>query len=220
MGQAADAAYAAIKDMILGGKLPPNALLDEAEIAGNLGMSRTPVREGLLRLRSESLVEIARGKGIRVLPLSTNDMRETYQVISGLEMVAVSLLAEKPQTRESIAPLIEAVAGMEAALAHDDLDAWGDADEAFHRELLRLSGNAKLYQVGCQLRDFSRRAHRIAVRLQTLEYRTQSTATHAALLEKLIAGEPIDAWSNHLAQRRRGEDALVGIVQKYDLHAL
>lgn len=220
LGHAADKAYAAVKEMILSGTLAPNALIDEGEVAERLGMSRTPVREGLLRLRSELLVAIARGKGIRVLPLSVSDMRETYQVISGLEMVAVSLIAETPQTRTSLKPLGDAVKAMHAALAKNDLNAWGEADETFHRELLRLSGNSKLADIGCKLRDFAQRAHMVAVRLQSEDYKAASTDAHAALIDTFVAGEAQDAWSRHYTQRRRGEEALLGIVQKLGLRSL
>ena len=110
MGRAADTAYTAIKERIVRGRLTPNTTVDESEIANELGMSRTPVREALLRLQTESLVDIARGRGIRVLPISITDMREAYQVISGLEMVAVQLLSERAPDAAYLAPLAETVA--------------------------------------------------------------------------------------------------------------
>ena len=202
------------------GRLAPNALVDENEVARNLGMSRTPVREALLRLQNESLVEIARGRGIRVLPLSAEDMRETYQAISGLEVVAVRLVAERRPTRADLEPLFEAVEDMRGALVEGDVEAWGEADERFHRLLLSLSGNRKLDAVGRQLRDYARRAHMVAVRLQPDEYKARSTERHAGLLDELLNGDPQQAWITHAEQRRRGEDALVGIVKKLNLHSL
>ena len=220
MGQAAEAAYAEIKDMILLGRLAPNGLVDENDVARKLGMSRTPVREALLRLQNESLVEIARGRGIRVLPLSAEDMRETYQAISGLEMVAVQLLAERHLKAADLDPLSRAVEDMRGALAASDVEAWGEADERFHRTLLRLSGNRKIDAVGRQLRDYARRAHMVAVRLQSDEYKARSTERHAELLQELLHGNGQRAWITHSEQRRRGEDALVGIVEKLNLHSL
>ena len=64
-GRASDTAYAGIKQRIVSGAIPPNALIDEQEIAEQLGVSRTPVREALLRLEAERLVEIGRGKAPR-----------------------------------------------------------------------------------------------------------------------------------------------------------
>ncbi|MCF3934571.1 GntR family transcriptional regulator [Acuticoccus sp. M5D2P5] len=220
MGRAADTAYAAIKDKIVRGQLTPNTAVDETEMAAELGMSRTPVREALLRLQAESLVEIARGRGIRVLPISIVDMREAYQAISGLEMVAVQLLAEKHPDAATLAPLDEAVRRMERALEADDVMGWCDADEDFHRQLMHLSGNRRLAAVGCQLRDFARRAHVVAVRLQSAEYKRSSTDNHAALVAALRSGEFTLAVDKHLVQRRRGEDALVGAVEAMNFSAL
>lgn len=98
--RASDAAYAAIKTWIQLAQVPPGSLIDEDEAARRLTMSRTPVREALLRLQSEGFVEIGRGKGIRVVPLSASDMRDIYQVITGIEVVAVSLLGARCTKRE------------------------------------------------------------------------------------------------------------------------
>jgi DNA-binding GntR family transcriptional regulator len=221
MARASDAAYAAIKSWIQTAELPPGALVDEAVAARRLSMSRTPVREALLRLQAEGYLEIARGKGIRVLPLSAGDMRDIYQVISGLETVAVSLLAERRPRPEELASLAEAVAAMRQALATGEVESWGEADERFHRELMRLSGNPRLYAVGCHFRDLSKRAHMVAMRLKDDAYRANSTESHAELLRALTEGEaPSDAAERHFRQRRHGEAALVGTVRRFSLGSL
>jgi DNA-binding GntR family transcriptional regulator len=217
MIRASDAAYDAIKGWIQSAEVPPGGLIDEVEAAKKLSMSRTPVREALLRLQSEGYVDIGRGRGIRVLPLSAGDMRHIYQVISGLEVVAVSLLARRHPSREELKSLVEATSEMKDALAVDDVDRWGEADERFHRELMRLSGNPKLYSVGSHLRDLAKRAHMVALRLQTDTYRTRSTDSHSILIEKILSGEGREATASHFEQRQRGEDALVGIVEKFNL---
>ncbi len=221
MERASDAAYATIKNWIQTAELPPGALVDEAEAARRLEMSRTPVREALLRLQAEGYLEIGRGKGIRVLPLSAGDMRDIYQVISGLETVAVSLVAARRPGREDLASLLEAVAEMQLALAEGAVDRWGEADERFHRELMRLSGNPRLYATGCHFRDLSKRAHMVAVRLKDDAYRAGSTAAHADLLRALLDGEaPSDAADRHLRQRRHGETALLSTIRHYSLGSL
>ena len=142
MRRASDAAYEAIKIWIQIRPRPPGALIDEAEAARRLSMSRTPVREALLRLQSEGFVEIGRGKGIRVLPLSASrharhlsgDFRP-----GGRRRVAAGSPA--PLARRLALSLTDATAEMEQALATGEVDRWGEADERFHRELMRLSGN-------------------------------------------------------------------------------
>jgi DNA-binding GntR family transcriptional regulator len=216
MERASDAAYEAIKVWIQTARVPPGGLIDEADAARQLSMSRTPVREALLRLQAEGFIEIGRGKGIRVLPLSATDMRHIYQVISGLEVVAVSLLARLRPSPKDLRPLTDATSEMERAARDGSIDLWGEADERFHRELMRLSGNPKLHAVGSHLRDLAKRAHMVAVRLQTDAYRTRSTANHKTLIKAILGGDQAAA-AHHMEQRQRGEDALVGVVEKFNL---
>jgi len=220
MPLASDAAYRQIKSWIQTGRVAPGHLIDETEAIKQLGMSRTPVREALLRLQAEGYLEIKRHKGIRVLPLSASDMREIYQVISALEGTAVSLIAERRPAAKEFAAIDEAVAQLVEYQSAKNVDKWGEADETFHRELMRLSGNERLYAVGCQLRDFAKRAHMVALRMQTDAYRARSTKSHAGLVEALRSPHPDEAVAQHQAQRRRGEDALVGVVEKFHLTSL
>ena len=217
---ASDAAYREIKHWIQSSRVAPGHLIDEAEAMKGLGMSRTPVREALLRLQAEGYIEIKRHKGIRVLPLSAGDMRELYQVISALEGAAVTLIAERRPAPEEFLVIENAIAEMQQRQVSQEVDKWGEADETFHRELLRLSGNGRLYTAGCQMRDFAKRAHFAALRMQTDAYRAHSTRSHANLLKALRGPHPTQAVEQHQSQRKRGEDALVGVVEKFQLTSL
>lgn len=220
MKRASDNAYGTIKSWIQTGEIPPGGQIDDVEIAARLGMSRTPVREALLRLQNEGFVSIERGQGIRVLALSSKEMRDIYQVISGLEIIAVSLLARRQPSSEQIEPLFRTTREMRQALAEDDVKKWGMADEEFHRELFRLSGNRKLCEVGCQMRDYVLRAHMVALRLQTNEYRTVSTDQHEDLLRTILSRSDQVAAETHLRQRQRGEDALIDVVERFNISTL
>ncbi|GAB5101260.1 GntR family transcriptional regulator [Caballeronia sp. HLA56] len=215
-----DEAYREIKSWIQTGRVAPGGLIDEAEALKELGMSRTPVREALLRLQSEGYLEMRRHKGIRVLPLSASDMREIYQVISALEAAAVALIARREPRAAEFEAIQSAIEQMKESQASKQIEPWGDADELFHRELMRLSGNKKLYATGCQMRDFAKRAHSVALRMQTDAYRAQSTRAHAALVKALMSRDPQQAVTMHQEQRLRGEDALIGIVEKFQLSSL
>ena len=89
-----DAAYEQIRRRILDIDWPPGHRALEQEVALALGMSRTPVREALMRLQDEGLVEVIPRHGMRVLPVSPNDMREIYQILTALECMAAELLAQ------------------------------------------------------------------------------------------------------------------------------
>jgi DNA-binding GntR family transcriptional regulator len=222
-----DTAYASIKAAILAGEIAPNAPLDEKSIAAGLGMSRTPVREALLRLQGEGLVEMARGRGIHVRLLSAADMREIYEVLTGLETLAVSLLASPgiaPQGSTAAAgppaALADALARMEQAAAAGDWQEWGGADEAFHRALLEGCGNGRVRALGLQHRDLIQRPHFVAMRLQPPDYLARSTRAHRALLALIAAGDAERAALAHLQQRRRGEAALMAIIDTYRLASI
>jgi len=215
-----DAAYAELKALILHGTITPNAQIDEKAEAVRLGMSRTPVREALLRLENEGLVEIERGRGIVVRALSSADMREIYQAVTGMEVMAVFLLTAAHPTRDAVRPLFAALDKMDDATRQLDLERWGEADEAFHRGLLELCGNSRISRVGLQFRDLAQRAHLVAMRLQPMDYLARSAATHRALAELVLAGNPDRAAAAHFQQRRRGEEMLINAVEKFRLVAL
>lgn len=215
-----ETAYARLKQRILSGELQANATVDEAQAAKEFGISRTPVREALLRLQSEGLVEIARGRGIRVTPLSATEMRNLYEAITGIETTAVFAAARRAPEESELAGIEQALEAMAAAALADDDEAWGHADESFHRELLRLSGDPFLAQSGLQLRDRAQRAHLVAARMQPPDYKQRSTANHAALLELIRAGQALKAANAHLRQRLRGEHALLSIFERFGLRVL
>src|SRR5690606_32782806 len=131
-----DEAYARLKQEILENRLPPGLHATEPEFALRLGMSRTPVREALIRLESEGLVQVIPRRGARVLPISSEDMREIYAILMVLEPEAAATIVESAPGVEELAGLEAATRRMEEALERDDLEAWAEADDAFHHEIL------------------------------------------------------------------------------------
>ena len=94
-----DEAYQKLRLRILNDELPPGAQALEQEIADALGISRTPVREALIRLEKEGLVEVLPRRGMRVLPLSPTDMREIYELLYSLEPTAAARMAAQSCSR-------------------------------------------------------------------------------------------------------------------------
>lgn len=218
--QASETVYEEIRARIISGEISPNDRIDAPSLALRLGTSRTPIREALVRLKLEGLVEISRGKGIRVLPLSSNDIREIFQISTGIEMLATYLLTSRRPKRTELVPLQAAVAAMEDALKAKNDVAWADADDRFHKELFELSGNRRLLQIGRQLRDVGQRAHLLAVKLQNDEYKARSVEAHRLLLDVIVAGNPWTVMEDHFKQRLRGEEALIALLEHYGLKNL
>ncbi|HTH98397.1 MAG TPA: GntR family transcriptional regulator [Stellaceae bacterium] len=205
------AAYDILRRRILSNELPPGARFLEPELAQQLGMSRTPVREALIRLEAEDLVRIIPRRGIQIAPVTAQVMEEIYEIVTALEAAAARRLAYTP-TPARLAPLREALQRMDAALEDGDLDAWGEADEAFHRALITQAGNERLAATALRYRDQVGRARTVTLRLRR-ELR-KSNRAHWALLEAIAAGDSDRAGRLHRQQRDRATEELLTILGK------
>lgn len=213
-----DAAYEAVRQRILDNVYPPGHQALEQALAEELGISRTPLREAMIRLRNEGLLEIIPRHGIRVLPLSATDMKEIYETLTALESMAAELAARRRPGPAELKPLEEASRDMARALRSNDLDAWAQADERFHRTLIDLCGNRLLKQT---VLNFWDRAHR--ARMFTLRLRPKplnSTEEHRELVERIRAGDAAGAFAFTRAHRERGSRELLAIIEHYRLHHL
>lgn len=211
-------AYAVIRRRILDNVYPPGHQALEGALAQELAISRTPVREALIRLAHEGLVQVVPRHGMRVLPVSPADMREIYAVLTALESAAAEILAQRRPSRAELAPLIEASHAMAAALARGDLDAWAAADERFHHGLVTLTGNRTLVDAVGRLADRAHRARMFTLRLRPAP--VDSTREHLALVERIRAGDAAGAVKVNRAHRQRATRELVDIFERYRLSHL
>lgn len=86
-------AYNYLKEMILEGELKAGDRLIERELAGKLGISRTPIREAMFRLESQGFVKTVPRKGVVVSNISENEVIEVFTILASLEVLAVKLAA-------------------------------------------------------------------------------------------------------------------------------
>ena len=137
--------YRDLRDLIVHGRLPPGSRIAEGSLAEWLGVSRTPVREALQRLRQERLlVEVGGGAGVRVrlavAPLRRQQMDELYSLAGALESFAArSLAAWTEQERTRLARKLEKTErafSVEAKKRPIDYDALFELHDAFHRQLI------------------------------------------------------------------------------------
>ncbi|WP_421724995.1 GntR family transcriptional regulator [Bauldia sp.] len=213
-----DNAYERLKAEILMNRMPPGFQAPEPEIAVRLGMSRTPVREALIRLEADGLVELIPRRGARVLPVYADDMRDIYEILTALEPEAAAQLAQRNLDRDAIGELEAATADMEHALAHNDLDAWAEADDRFHRKLLRLHGNRRMTGFAETLFGQVHRARMITLRLRQPPVR--STQEHREILENILAGDSEQARATYRRHRQRANRELMAILEDYRLPQL
>ncbi|WP_370462827.1 GntR family transcriptional regulator [Ruegeria sp. PrR005] len=205
-----------LRRMIFDGTLAAGSDHLETELADRLGMSRTPVREAALLLEGQGLLELRPRKGVRILPVSPADMREIYDILTELESLAARRAAERRPDDAELAGLAKAISDMDAALDRNELDAWAEADDRFHLELVRLGGNTRLSAMVMLMTDQVRRAR--AVTLFMRPKPVQSNADHRRVYEAIRAGHPYLAGDIHHQHRRAAGDMMVALLERHRLN--
>ena len=207
-----DQAYAEIRRRILDNHYAPGHQVLEQELAADLGMSRTPVREALVRLQNERFVQLIPRHGMRVVPLSIQELREVYEVLTSLELTAIDRLARLELEEEALARIEKTVDEMDLAARKKDVDAWANADERFHRMLVTLSGNRRLAAMVEMLWEQGHRARMTTVRLRaSLE---QSNREHRALLDAIRQRDWRQARARHAKHRQRAMTEILNLLQQ------
>lgn len=215
-----DAAYDALKAAIRDNVFPPGYQAAEQEVARQLGMSRTPVHEAVIRLQEEGLVQVLSRRGIAVCAISPDDVREIYDVLIALEGAAAGLLAGRPEAEgpAAVEALEAETAAMAEALARDDLPAWAAADERFHRLLTERCGNRRLARMAATVLDQSHRARMFTLRLRPEP--SASAAEHRAITDAVRSGDPAGAEAAARAHRLRARDSLVPLLVRHGMRNL
>ncbi|MEO8755979.1 MAG: GntR family transcriptional regulator [Casimicrobiaceae bacterium] len=217
-GSRVDFAYRTMRRKILDNVWPPGHRALEQELALELGMSRTPVREALSRLQREGLVEVISRHGMSVLPVSADDMRDIYEMLTALEAMAAELAVRRKPSEAQLKPLLAASRDMGRALLANDLDAWAAADERFHLHLITLSGNRLLIDAVQNCWDRAHRARMVTLRMRPKP--AHSTREHMDVVEKIRAGDARGAFNAHRAHRERGSRELLAILEHFRLKNL
>lgn len=204
-----------LRNLIFTGALPAGSDHLESELAERLGMSRTPVREAALTLDGQGLLEMRPRKGVRILPVSVEDMGEIYDVLTELESLAAEQAAKRGYSDLALQDLAAAIAQMDQSLATGDLDAWALADDWFHRELVRLSGNSRVISIVGMMSDQVRRARAITLTMRPVP--TKSNDDHRAVLQAIRKGDGETARTIHNAHRRQAKHVIVSLLEKHRL---
>jgi DNA-binding GntR family transcriptional regulator len=145
----------ALRAALIAGELRPGEVYSAPALAARFGVSATPVREALLDLVKEGLVDAVPNKGFRVTAVSERQLDEYTHVRALIEVPTVAELARTaaPAALRALRPAARAIV---TAAAAGDLIAYVEADTRFHLDLLTLAGNAHLVEVVRDLRGRSR----------------------------------------------------------------
>jgi DNA-binding GntR family transcriptional regulator len=180
-----DEAYRRLRGAILSGALAPGDPLRIDELATQLALSRTPVREALARLRDEGLVQTRPRSGTRVSPLRLDDARQALAVISAMHELAVRHAVARLEERH-LSQLAQAAQRFEEAVKAGDQDRAIDADDEFHGIFVTVAGNGPLRETIVRFMPLLRRA--AALRFGTLPGR-RSIAAHRRILAAARRGD-------------------------------
>ena len=145
-GPSSDHAYEALRARILSGELAPGSAFSQVQVALQLGISRTPLREAVRRLQSEGLLRSDHNRQVRVSPLSTRDFEQLYTMRIALDSLAAKISV--PQLTDSeLARISEEFRLTAAAAERGDLSAYRPPHRRFHLGLSAHAGQRLLAQV-------------------------------------------------------------------------
>lgn len=178
--------YEKLKRKLLTGEIKPGTRMMEVELAGSLGVSRTPIREAVRQLEKEGLVTIAPGRGAFASEISLRDIIDTLSVREDLDALAASLAAEKI-TKADRERLEELTQKYEAAIKSGDHDAMIHADEKFHRKIVKISGNKTLAMVAKTVQAQVQRFRYLYY--EDLKNYQNMPAEHREIIEALVSGD-------------------------------
>jgi len=181
-----DDATQALRDAILDGRFTAGARLRQTDLADKLAISRTPVREALGRLQHEGLVELLPGGGVRVAILALEEAAELYDLREVLDGLAARLAAQHA-TPASFARLEKSLDRMAQCLARNDANQWFGAHVAFHEEIFRASGNARLIALSAMVRLSIQRFHPMLLR--TPHRLADADREHRGIHAAIVAGD-------------------------------
>ncbi len=148
--------YEELKKSILTGRIPPGTRMMEVNMAEEMGVSRTPVREAIRKLEKEGLVEIEPRRGAYVSDISVKEMVDTLVVREVLESLATSLAAEN-RSQEDVSKLEKMTSEYSDAIVEGDMEKIIHVDERFHSAIVDMSGNKTLIQLFEPVQEFALR---------------------------------------------------------------
>jgi len=194
--------YEELRNHIITGDLKPGSRIMEVELADDMGVSRTPVREAIRQLEKEGLLVIEPRKGIYVTGISTKDMEDVLEVRENLEGLAAYLAAQRI-TDEEKEMFREAKEGFKQAVACGNVGEMIEYDAKFHRIMVDASKNNHLVQMVELLQE-------LVLRFRFIYYKdykrgADMVLAHDRIYDEIVAGNGANARFeafNHIEKLR------------------
>jgi DNA-binding GntR family transcriptional regulator len=183
-----DVAYDKVREKILSGDLPPGSVINQATLARTIGISTTPLREALRRLKAEGLVELGAHRDAKVTELRAEENRDLLEMRRSLDPLAASLAAQR-RTKDDIAAIRASLDGLRAMPSNPDCEQLLH-HRRYHRAIYRASHNELLIDALEGLWDKADRYRRFALEVDRgPEARAKKDEEHRMLAETIIAGD-------------------------------
>jgi DNA-binding GntR family transcriptional regulator len=200
--------FDAIRSAIVNKSVPPGVPLTEAGLATQLNVSKTPVREALLRLRQIGLIEPDGRRGGRVVRPSRDALEHTYEVREALEVFTARAAAERATAAQK-QEIVDAAERSARAANEDDLDEYIRWDGMFHARITAVAGNPRLteliesaFALILALRSRDAQEHDVSV---------ECGRAHVAIAEAIDAGDAAGAEERMREHIRHVRDFVVSV---------
>ena len=201
----------ALRDAIRKGVLEPGERLMEVQLADELGISRTPVREAIRKLEQEGYVIMMPRRGTYVADVSESDIKEIFEIRSALESLATGLAARRIE-QDEIEKLQNLLNEIEEYIAQGDMDKIVETDIKFHELLYQFSRNERLAAIISNLKEQLSRFRTLSM---SYPGRLQETfEEHSEMVEAIADGDVSaarDAAEHHM---ERAEETLLKALRK------
>ncbi len=206
-----DEATRAVREAILTGRLAPGTRLRQAELAEQMGVSRTPLREALMKLEQEGLIARLPRGGLVVVELKFDEAVELYQIREMLDGLAASLAAGRTDEK-ALTVLEEHLKKMGKCVQKQNAHEWFIHHVAFHEAIMQASGNSRLFGLISNVRLSIQRFH--PVLLTTPNRLENALREHLAIFRAIKSRDPRGAERLARLHIANARDIVVRLSEK------
>ena len=200
-----------IRQAIINGDFPPGMRLMELQLAADLGVSRTPIREAIRKLELEGLIVMIPRRGAYVANFSIKDINEVYEIRTALDVLSAGLAAERIN-EEELEEMERRLISMRPAIDAMDIPKIAEEDSAFHDVIYKASRNERLISIISNLREQIN-----SIRSKSMLYPgrlTDMMEEHRAIVDAIAQGNPEAAEKAVQTHMENAERTLLKVIEE------